>query len=64
MDIETANYRVLLDQLFHSMPLTKEMPQHVKDILQNLSSLVYIDGKQGVIEARKIVEIEPGLPRS
>lgn len=53
--LEIANYRVLLDGLFHGMPLTPEMPEHVKGYLTNLSSLVYIDGKEGVIQARKVI---------
>lgn len=52
---EVANFRVLLDGLFHSMPMTPEMPQHVKDYLTNLSRLVYIEGKEGVMRAREVV---------
>jgi len=62
MRLELANFRVLLDGLFHSMPLTPEMPEHVKDYLTNLSSLVYIDGKEGVIRAREVVNGHVGTP--
>jgi len=59
--LEIANYRVLLDGLFHGMPLTPEMPQHVKDTLTNLGSLVYIDGKEGVMRAREMIN-NPSSP--
>ena len=58
MDIEAAKFRALLDELFHSLPITNEMPEHTRAIVGKLRRLVYENGKQSVIDARKIIEVE------
>ena len=57
--IESDHFRDLLDSLFHSMPMTADMPEGTCKILNHLSALVYKDGKQGVIDARaRLRELE------
>ena len=69
VDIEAAKFRVLLNRLFHNMPMTPETPETVREIVEKLSSLTYVNGKQSVIDALRIVKVaaekqEPRFPAS
>lgn len=59
---EADQFRLLLDELFHSMPITADMPVGVPAILQNLSALTYKDGKQSCIDAAALRSPPPAGP--
>jgi hypothetical protein len=58
MDIEAAHFRILLDHLFHLMPTSPATPPGVLDILGALSRLVYVNGKDSVIEAQRVINAQ------
>lgn len=49
---DADEFRVLLDDLFHAMPIDSKIPKRISDIIRSLSTHTYRDGKDGVTESR------------
>lgn len=58
MDTEAAQFRVLLAELFYSLPITYEMPENVRACFGKLQELTYKNGKQSIIDAGNIVQVD------